>query len=51
MELTADVIYGFTTSLLLSRFDNPKKTPTFHRELWELVCRPESKVAIAAPRG
>ena len=51
MELTADTIYGFTTSLLLSRFDNPKPTPTFHKELWELVCRPEPKVAIAAPRG
>ncbi|MEE8317939.1 MAG: hypothetical protein V3S13_03415, partial [Candidatus Omnitrophota bacterium] len=51
MELTAEAIYGFTTSLLLSRFDNPKPTPAFHKELWELACRPESKVAIAAPRG
>ena len=51
MELTAETIYGFTTSLLLSRFDNPKPTPSFHKELWELVCRPEPKVAIAAPRG
>jgi len=51
MNLNAETIYGFTTSLLLSRFDNPKPTPDFHKELWELVCRPEPKVAIAAPRG
>lgn len=51
MNLTAETIYGFVTSLLLSRFDNPKPTPDFHKELWELVCRPEPKVAIAAPRG
>ena len=51
MELTADALYGFTTSLLLSRFDNPKPTPAFHKELWELVCRPDEWVAIAAPRG
>lgn len=51
MKLNAETIYGFTTSLLLSRFDNPKPTPDFHKELWELVCRPEPKVAIAAPRG
>lgn len=51
MELTAETIYGFTTSLLLSRFDNPKPTPEFHKELWELVCDPHPWVAIAAPRG
>ena len=51
MELTAEALYGFTTSLLLSRFDNPKPTPAFHKELWELVCRPNEWVAIAAPRG
>jgi len=51
MELNAETIYGFTTSLLLSRFDNPKPTPTFHKELWEIVCSPHEWVAIAAPRG
>lgn len=51
MDLTSDVIYGFTTSLLLSRFDNPKRTPAFHKELWELVTSPNEWVAIAAPRG
>lgn len=51
MKLNAETIYGFTTSLLLSRFDSPKRTPNFHLELWDLVTRPERYIAIAAPRG
>lgn len=51
MQLTAEIIYGFTTSLLLSRFDDPKPTPKFHWELWNLACLPDKQVAIAAPRG
>lgn len=50
-RLNADLIYGFTTSLLLSRFDSPKPTPEFHWELWDLFCREDRQVAIAAPRG
>jgi len=50
-RLNADLIYGFTTSLLLSRFDAPKPTPEFHWELWDLVTKPDRQVAIAAPRG
>ena len=49
--LNADVVYGFTASLLHSRFDNPVKTPEFHRELWDLCTSDWEKVAIAAPRG
>lgn len=51
MKLTADVIYGFTNSLLASRFDSPKSTPEFHLELWKLMCSNTRKVAVAAPRG
>lgn len=51
MILTEDALYGFTTSLLLSRFDNPKPTPAFHKELWNLVTHEHPWVAIAAPRG
>lgn len=50
-RLNADLIYGFTTSLLLSRFDSPKPTPEFHWELWDLFTREDRQVAIAAPRG
>lgn len=51
MQLTSDVIYGFTSTFLLTRYDNPKPIPHFHRELWDLACSEERKVAIAAPRG
>ena len=51
MELTADLIYGFTNSLLISRFDNPRPTPDFHLTLWEIMCSKDKKVAVAAPRG
>lgn len=49
--LTADIIYGFTNSLLLDKFDNPTATPQFHLELWDLMCTDHPKVAVAAPRG
>lgn len=51
MALNAGIIYGFVTSLLLSRFDNPQPTPQFHLELWDLCCSEAERVAIAAPRG
>lgn len=50
-ELTADLVHGFSTSLLHKNFDNPVVTPQFHHELWELCCDPCKKVAISAPRG
>lgn len=49
-ELTAETIYVFTNLYLLSRFDNPKPTPEFHKELWSYICSPRRYVAIAAPR-
>lgn len=51
MKLTADTVYGFTNSLLISRFDNPRPTPYFHTLLWEAMCSDNRQVAIAAPRG
>ncbi len=51
MELTSDIVYGFTGSVLAPRFDDPKPIPQFHKELWELCCLKVKKVAIAAPRG
>lgn len=49
--INADTVYGFTASLLHSRFDDPQPTPDFHRELWELCTSDYQKIAIAAPRG
>ena len=36
---------------LLSRYDDPKPVPEFHRALWDLCCLPDRHVVIAAPRG
>lgn len=51
MKLTSELIKGFTEQVLQSRFDNPKPTPQFHEELWEMCCLDDDNVAIAAPRG
>lgn len=51
IRLTADLIYGFTGSLLSSSFDEPAPTPECHRYWWELCCSSYRRVAIAAPRG
>lgn len=49
--LTADILYGFTSTVLFSRFEDPKPIPLFHREMWEMCCSEHKRVAIAAPRG
>ena len=51
MQLTADLIFGFSGSLLQSRYDEPKPTPEFHKEVWEYCCKPDRRVGIAAPRS
>lgn len=51
MALTAEQIYGFTRSLLLSNFDNPTPIPMVHMEMWERCCKDSQFVSIAAPRG
>lgn len=48
--LTADVIEGFSVSLLQKNFDSAVKSPACHREWWELFCSEHKQVAIAAPR-
>lgn len=49
--LTGAEIHGFTSAVLMKNFDNPVETPNFHHELWDLMCLPDPKVAVAAPRG
>lgn len=51
MDLTADIVYGFSESVLKKNYDNPQPTPRLHKEMWEICCSDEPKVAIAAPRG
>ena len=50
-NLSAETVYAFTVGLLQHRFDNPRPTPDFHKELWAYCCLPDKRVAIAAPRG
>jgi predicted phage terminase large subunit-like protein len=50
MTLTADVIEGFSRSLLQKSFDGAVESPACHREWWEMFCYPHPQVAIAAPR-
>jgi len=49
--LNAAVLEGFVGSILSSKFDDPVKTPAFHREGWEMFTTKERLVALAAPRG
>ena len=51
MELTSEVIEGFSNACLVKNYDSATKTPEFHRELWSLCCHKDKFVAIAAPRG
>jgi predicted phage terminase large subunit-like protein len=51
VKLSSDLILGFSGSLLSQRYDNPKPTPAFHKELWKFCCSDHPRVAIAAPRG
>lgn len=48
--LTADVIAGFSASLLQKNYDGAVESPTCHMEWWQACCSPHPKVAIAAPR-
>jgi predicted phage terminase large subunit-like protein len=49
--LNAAVLEGFVGSILSSKFDDPVKTPAFHREGWEMFTSRDKLVALAAPRG
>ena len=51
MELTSDVIEGFSNACLVKNYDQATETPEFHRELWRYCCHQDKFVAIAAPRG
>ncbi len=50
MKLTADVVAGFSASLLQKNYDNAVETPECHYEWWEICCSAHPQVAIAAPR-
>lgn len=51
VELSADMIYGFVSAVLMTSFDSPQPIPKCHMDWWKLVTSKHKKVAIAAPRG
>ena len=51
VELTKELVKGFTGSLLSKRYDSPTPIPPVHEEWWDICCSKHSFVAIAAPRG
>lgn len=50
MKLTADLIAGFSASLLQKGYDGAVDSPPCHIEWWEACTSSHAKVAIAAPR-
>jgi len=51
IKLDAALIEGFAGTFLSPGYDNPKPTPQFHREVWEMCASDEQYIAVAAPRG
>jgi predicted phage terminase large subunit-like protein len=49
--LTAEILEGFTNTVLRKGFDGAVNTPDFHRTVWEYCCAKDAFVAIAAPRS
>ena len=50
MKLTAEIVAGFSASLLQNNYDTATDSPPCHMEWWELCTSDATKVAIAAPR-
>ncbi len=49
--LTADIVKGFSQSMLQKNFDAASESPACHYEWWELFCSKNAQVAISAPRN
>lgn len=51
IALTAELVEAFAGTFLSPMYDDVQPTPQCHREWWELYCRPDPYVGLAAPRG
>lgn len=51
VHITADLVEAFAGTFLSPLYDQPKPTPPFHREVWELYCSDHPQCAVAAPRN
>lgn len=50
MQLTAKLVENFAGVFLSGMYDEPRPTPQFHREGWELYCSNAIQAALCAPR-
>ncbi len=50
MQLNAEIVAGFSASLLQKNYDQAVDSPACHMEWWEVCTSKAGKVAIAAPR-
>lgn len=51
MKLTAELIEAFSARFMFARYDEPRPTPEFHIDLWELYASDAPQIAAAAPRN
>ena len=50
MELTAETVAGFSSSLLQKNYDHAAESPDCHIDWWKMCTSDHPQVAIAAPR-
>ena len=50
VKLTADLIEAMAGTFLSPRYDDPRPTPDFHREAWELYASDAKSCLVIAPR-
>jgi len=51
VKLTAELIEAFSEAFMRKGLDDPKPTPQFHREAWEVYASEVEKACTIAPRG
>lgn len=51
VQLTAALVEGFSGMFLSPLYDQPAKTPPFHRTGWALYCSDQELAGVVAPRG
>lgn len=51
IDITVEHVEALSGVYLSPRYDQPKRTPEFHRECWERYCSNHPACATAAPRG
>lgn len=50
IQLNADIVEAFAGSYLSPRYDHPRATPRFHREVWDLYTSNVTAAMAVAPR-